>query len=165
MKLEEAIIKRRSVRFYAKNHLKDNELKKIINAGIWAPSGLNNQPWKFMVIQDAKSKGSLAECTHYGHIIKRSTSLICVFLDKQSMYNRDKDLMAIGACVQNMLLQAFALGIGTCWLGEILNKKKQVERLLKVTKDLELMALISLGYLQKHPSKGKRKKQQDFLIT
>ena len=45
--------------------------------------------------------------------------------------------MAIGACIQNMLLEAYSLGLGTCWLGEILNKKAQVSKYLNLDEDLE----------------------------
>ena len=80
------------------------------------------------------------------------------------MYDRDKDIMAIGACIQNMLLQAYCLGIGSCWLGEILNKKNEVREALRVKSDYELMAVISFGYAKKQSGKGSRKKIQGFIL-
>ncbi|MFH1062694.1 MAG: nitroreductase [Candidatus Omnitrophota bacterium] len=156
---------RRSIRKYAKKQISDDTLKTIINAGIWAPSGLNNQPWKFQIICNESQKNIISEFTKYSAIIKSAQVLVCIFLDKNEMYNRDKDLMSIGACIQNMLLSSWELGIGSCWLGEILNRKEEVCSYLSVTKDLELMAVISLGYPEAASGKGQRKDISDFLLS
>lgn len=80
--------------------------------------------------------------------------------------NRDKDLMAIGACIQNMCLEAHSLGIGTCWLGEILNKKDEVLNYLGLGKDLELSAVITLGYPdRKKELKSKRRELEKTVIS
>ncbi|HEC68845.1 MAG TPA: hypothetical protein ENI31_00960 [Candidatus Omnitrophica bacterium] len=72
--------------------------------------------------------------------------------------------MAIGACIQNMLLCAQELGIGSCWLGEILNKKEKVRKLLNIDKNYELMAVVSIGYPLKKPNKGKRKRLKTLIL-
>jgi len=54
--------------------------------------------------------------------------------------------MAIGACIQNMLLEGHSLGVGMCWLGEILNKKEELAEFLDLNDDLEIMAVITAGY-------------------
>lgn len=163
MKVEDAIRERRSIRQYTDKMPKEEDIRKILEAAIWAPSGLNNQPWKFKVIKDRDEKDGLAKFTSYGRIIKNAPLTICAFLDKGAMYNREKDTMAIGACIQNMLLQAHAVGIGSCWLGEILNKKKGVEKYLKSHSDYELMAVVTLGYSEKKAT-GSRKKLKNFLL-
>lgn len=164
MKVEDAIKQRRSIRQYAEKVPEEKDIQKILEAAIWAPSGLNNQPWKFKVIKDKNEKDGLVKFTSYGRIIKNAPVAICVFLDKGAMYSREKDTMAIGACIQNMLLQAHALGLRTCWLGEILNKKQGVEKYLKTHSDYELMAVVTLGYSGKKPT-GSRKKLKGFLLT
>jgi len=160
----DTICKRRSIREYKQDPPKDAEIEKVLEAGRWAPSGLNNQPWRFLVMKDRLKKDGLAEFTKYGQIIKKAPVVIVVCMDVADSYNRDKDLMAIGASIQNMLLQAHSLGIGTCWLGEILNKKEQVAKFLKLNSDLELMAVISIGYPAKNISKGHRRSLQDVMI-
>ena len=140
------------------------DLLSLFEAARWAPSGLNNQPWKFKVIKDKEQKDGLGKFTKYGKIIQDAPVAICVLLDNSATYNREKDIMAIGACIQNMLLQAFELGLGTCWLGEILNRRKDVEKYLKVDADYELMAVVSLGYSEEEISKGCRKKLKSFLL-
>lgn len=164
MKIEDAIKQRRSIRQYRGKIPKDEDIQRVLEAARWAPSGLNNQPWKFKVIKDKKQKDGLAEFTKYGRIIKDAPVAICVFLDNDASYNREKDLMAIGACIQNMLLQAYELGLGTCWLGEILNKRREVEKYLQSGTDCELMACVCLGYAEEKVIKGCRKKVKSFLL-
>ena len=72
--------------------------------------------------------------------------------------------MAIGACIQNMLLEAYSLGLGSCWLGEILNRKEDVEKLLKIPDDCELMAVVTLGYPDEKVAKPSRKSLKSLLI-
>ena len=111
---------RRSIRKFNIKKVEKDKIRNILTAGRWAPSGLNNQPWRFVLIESQKYKDKIAQLTEYGGIIKKAPIAILVFLDKNSSYDRDKDIMAIGACVQNMLLEAHSLGLGSCWLGEIL---------------------------------------------
>lgn len=163
MRLEDAIRQRRSIRKYTEKTLREDDIRKILEAAIWAPSGLNNQPWKFKVIRDNDEKDGIAKFTSYGSIIKNAPLAVCVFLDKGAMYNREKDTMGIGACIQNMLLQAHALGIGSCWLGEILKRREDVGKYLKIHSDCELMAVVTFGYIDKRPT-GSRKRLKGFLL-
>ena len=156
---------RRSVRDYRKDIPHRQDIKRILDAGRWAPSGLNNQPWRFMVISDGERKAGLAALTTCGGIVKKAPVVIAVFFDLKASYHREKDFMAIGACIQNMLLQAHASGLGTCWLGEILNRKKEAQGYLKVKKDLELAALVAVGYSKKRLAKGRRRGMKKILIT
>lgn len=164
MKIEDVIKQRRSVREYTKQIPGDGDIHSILDAGRWAPSGLNNQPWKFKVIKDKKIKDALTQFTKYGEVIKDAPALICVFLDNGATYNREKDIMAIGACIQNMLLCAHGLGLGTCWLGEIINKKEEVRKYLKTDTDYELMAVLTLGYSDEEVTKGCRRSMKSFII-
>jgi nitroreductase len=117
-----------------------------MESGLWAPSGRNNQPWKFAVIRDSTLKGSLSSFTHYGSVIKNAPVCIAVFLDHARVYDRTKDVQAVGASIQNMLLTIHSMGLGGVWLGEILKNKEKVGELLGAGKDLELMAVVALGY-------------------
>jgi len=146
MEVIEAIKSRRSIRHYTSKPVSDDVVVQIIEAGIWAPSGLNNQPWRFVIVQSKDKKEALSQCTSYARIIKESQVCICVFYHIPSGYNRDKDILGIGACIQNMLLAAHDKGLGAVWLGEILNKKQQVNELCSLSSDYELLAVIALGY-------------------
>ena len=87
-------------------------------------------------------------------MIDEAKVLVVVFIDNSAGYNRDKDMHGIGACIQNMWLAAHSLGIGMCWVGEILNRREDVEKTIGVDKNLELMAVLCLG----HPASEKKSK-------
>ena len=161
----DAIRQRRSIRHYNQKMPLDDEIEDVLEAGRWAPSGLNNQPWRFLIIKDKAKKDKLVGFTKYGDIIKDAPVAIVVCMDIGDSYNREKDLMAIGACIQNMCLQAYALGLGTCWLGEILNKKQQVAKFLNLDEDLELMAVITLGYPDEDITQACRKPLKELTIA
>jgi len=152
----DAIYQRRSIREYTTSTVAPETLAEIIRAGSWAPSGLNNQPWRFVIVSRRQTIDQLAELTRYSHIIKAAPALIGVFLDNRETYNEVKDHQAAGACIQNMLLAAEALELGAVWLGEILNRKEQVNQLLELADHYQLMAVIALG----HPAHGGQKSQR-----
>ncbi len=160
----EAIYKRRSIREYTEEPVAIKDLREIVKAGSWAPSGLNNQPWRFVLITDQTSRFKLAEQTRYGHIVKAAPALIAVFLDLSAIYNEVKDHQAVGAAIQNMLLAAEELGLGAVWLGEILNQKEQVNDILAVGAEFELMAVIAIGHPSHRNQSSKRKKINDLII-
>ncbi len=164
MEVESAIVTRRSIRKYKDEVPDEDSVEKILNAGLWAPSGLNNQPWKFKVLRKKAEKNGLTAFTKYKKLIENAPVCVCIFLDKAASYHREKDIMAIGALVQNMMLQAHALGMGSCWIGEILNRKGHVEKYLNVPGDCELMAVLTLGYSDEEVKKGERKTLQSLIL-
>ncbi|MGE5279394.1 MAG: nitroreductase family protein [Deltaproteobacteria bacterium] len=158
------IRRRRSVRHFLRKDLPAPVVRRLLEAGRWAPSGLNNQPWRFCVIKDAALRGRLAALTAYGAVIRRAPLVIAVALDNADSYNREKDLMAVGAAIQNMLLAAVCLKLGACWLGEIVNKKEQAARLLGWTTDLELTAVLAVGYPARPSGKGRRRPLGELIL-
>lgn len=142
----DAIYKRRSVRDFTADLIERDALIEIIRAGTWAPSGLNNQPWRFAIITNKELKDKVSKLTRYEKVIEGSKALIPVFVDRDAMYHELKDHQAIGACLQNMLLAAHSLGLGAVWLGEILKNSDQVRDLMGLSEDLELMAVLALGH-------------------
>ena len=158
------IKKRRSIRKYTNATIPETDILSILESGRWAPSGLNNQPWKFVIITNLSAKVLISDLTAYSRIIRESSSCIAVFYDQASGYDRDKDIMAIGACIQNMLLAAQSLGIGSVWLGEILNKKEKFNELVAVSREYELMAVIALGYPDEEPE-STRKSLRNLIIN
>jgi nitroreductase len=153
MDIFDLIQTRRSIRKFTEEPVSDEIINKIIEAGTWAPSGMNNQPWKFGIVKDRDLKKEISGLTHYSRIVTEANALIAVFLDLSTSYDRTKDAQAIGACIQNMLLGIHSLGLGAVWLGEILKNRDRVRELLGGHDDLELMAVIALG----HPAEKKGK--------
>jgi nitroreductase len=164
MDVEEAVRTRRSVRAFRKTPIPAADLQAILEAGRWAPSGLNNQPWRLVVIQDAKIAKEISAFTAYSSIVDGAPALIAVFLDLAASYDRDKDLMAIGAFIQNMLLTIHSRGLGAVWLGEILKEKDRVRDALRVAPGYELMAVIAIGKPAAQPGEGSRKEVSELIL-
>jgi nitroreductase len=155
---------RRSIRKFSNAPVPEDLVEKVLDAGRWAPSGLNNQPWRFAIIRDGAINDMFSRLTHYSRIIKGSQVLIAVFLDNSVSYDRTKDVQAVGACLQNMLLEAHSLGLGGVWLGEILKSGEKIREILGLEKDLELMAVIALGCPGENPKTVKRKELRDLIV-
>lgn len=159
-----AILKRRSIREFTEQEIGSADLHEIVRAGIWAPSGLNNQPWRFVIIQDNAIRAELAAQTRYSHILLAAPALIAVFLARNAMYDDLKDAQSAGACIQNMLLAAESLGLGAVWIGQILGNREEVGRILGLDQTLELMAVIAVGHPARRDQQSQRKPLADFII-
>lgn len=160
----ETICQRRSVREFTAEPVATELLHTIIRAGIWAPSGLNNQPWRFKIVQDLDQKAALALQTQYGHIILAAPVLIAVYLDQKSIYDSVKDHQAAGACIQNMLLAIHELDLGGVWLGQILKNKAAVNTILGIDSQFDLMAIIAVGHPKHRDQNSTRKPINHFLL-
>lgn len=159
--VQEAILRRRSIREFTPAPVARELLHRMVAAGIWAPSGLNNQPWRFVLIQDPATLARLARLTTYAHIIEQAPAAIAVYLDAEAMYNAVKDYQSAGACIQNMLLAAEELGLGAVWLGQILHNREEVNALLQLGDRFELMAVLAVG----HPAHRDQRSQRNPLAT
>lgn len=163
-KVLEAIYTRRSIRDFTDGKVPVETLREIIKAGTWAPSGLNNQPWRFVIISDNDTRLRLAEHTRYSHIVKAAPALIALFLDTDAMYSDVKDHQAAGACLQNMLLAVEAQNLGGVWLGEILNQKNEVNRILELGERYDLMAVLAIGHPAHREQTSNRKSINEVII-
>lgn len=157
MEMIETIRSRRSIRGFTGENVGDEAVTSILEAGRWAPSGLNNQPWRFIVVRNPETKVELSKLTVYGPTIKNAPVLVVIFLDKEQMYNYVKDVQSIGACIQNMLLCIHSLGLGGVWLGEILKSNEMVNKILDAPDTYELMAVVAIGHPANKPQTPERK--------
>jgi nitroreductase len=159
-----AIYERRSVRNFTEAPVDRKVMFEILQAASWAPSGLNNQPWRFAVIWDQSLKEELAKLTRYAAVLKNAAALVPVFLDRESSYDHVKDSQAIGACIQNLLLAVHAQGLGAVWIGEILKNKERVLRLLQLPERLELMAVVAIGHPLHRNQSSHRKPIEELVV-
>ncbi len=156
---------RKSVRNFIFETIKDDIIREVLECGRWAPSGTNNQPWNVKVIKYPTVKQLLANLTTDGGIIESSYISLVIFLDLQASYDRVKDIQAIGAFMENILLGIHALGLGGVWIGEILKNKEEVNKLFKLdpTK-FELMGVIAIGVIDVQKEKMKEQPRTRKLI-
>lgn len=160
----ECISTRRSIRNYCKKKVDEKTIKQILDMAILAPSGKNLQPWKLKVIDDFEKIKVLSELDKNNSWMESAPVVLSVFLDKTVSYNYKKDLQSSGALIQNILLTANAMGLGSCWLGGIVSKESEIKNILGINDNsIELMALITLGYPM-YCYKAPIKKSLDVLL-
>ncbi|RDE11378.1 MAG: hypothetical protein C4K48_11850 [Candidatus Thorarchaeota archaeon] len=145
MDVIKAIRERRSIRKYKSKEVSEESLSIILQAGRWAPSSANKQPWHFIVVRDPNLRGRLADAHAHGRFMKESPAVIVVLGDPQ------KDprycLADPHNAVQNMLLAAYNLGISTCWMGV---RDTAIEpafrKILKIPDELRVICSVAVGY-------------------
>ena len=165
METEKCIFTRVSGRNYKPNKIHSGIPQKLLEAAIRAPSGKNNQPWKFKIIDNAEMIKSISLCSSSGIWMKNSAVLIAVFLNKQNLYDYIKGVQSCGAAIQNILLFAHDLGLGACWVGDVLSNSNKVFEILQINDAaLDLMGIVSLGYTRSEKGITERKPLSDFLL-
>jgi nitroreductase len=153
MDVLEAIWERRSIRNYEPRAVPEEKVTQILEAGRWAPSASNSQPWKFIVVRDEVVRNELARVATYGRFIAQAPVAIAVVIDPRASNHPVEDG---AAATQNMLLAAHALGLGTCWIGSYDSSyEESAKEVLGIARDKRLLALISLGYPAESPGKSR----------
>lgn len=164
MKTFDCILSRRSVRSYSSKPIETKYLNKIIQSAIWAPSGKNGQPWKFKIINDENTIEEISKLSRVSRWIKTAPCLIIVYLDKTRSYNYVKDIQSCGAAIQNMLLTSHDMNIGSCWIGELVEKADVINEILHINDSLELIAIVTLGYANSKITNVGRRDINKFLL-
>lgn len=157
------IEERHSVRLFTSQEVQQDDIEKIILAGIMAPSAENRQPWRFKVFREKEIIQKIASGMKRSKWISGAPVVIGVFI-KTDDENKWKDYMAVGACIENMLLKSCQLGLGACWVGEGMNNQFR-EKNWKYD-DKILVALVAVGYERKQNVIGRtsREKLKYYLI-
>ncbi|KYH39232.1 MAG: hypothetical protein AYL30_000810 [Candidatus Hecatellales archaeon B24] len=168
MEVFEAIYGRRSVRSFKPNPFPEEFLMKILDAGRWAPSAGNVQPWEFIVVREQKLKEGLSMAALHQTFIAEAPVVIvvCADLDRaRGSYGlRGETLYCLqdtAAAVQNMLLAACSLGLGTCWVGAF--DEEAVKAVLEIPERYRPVAIIPVGYPGETPGKTPRRSLRSIL--
>ena len=138
------IKERRSIRAFQDKQIPEKEIEMILEAGRWAPSASNRQPWEFIVIKNRDILKKVARITGYGWFIGESSFAVAIVGKPRTSHNWyiiDTSLVSM-----NMMLMAWSLGIGTCWIGSI-NKEKAKE-ILGLGRNDYLLTVLPFGYIQ-----------------
>lgn len=159
-----AMHERRSIRQFLDAPVERGLVLDALEAASWAPSGLNNQPWRFALIWDEGEKEKLAQLTRYSAMLKSAAVLVPVFLDTEVSYDRTKDCQAIGACIQNLLLALHSFDLGAVWIGEILKNKDRAIEILGLPDRLELMAVVALGHPAHRKQSSHRRPIEELIV-
>lgn len=150
----EAIRKRRSVRKFSGQAIPKADLETIVDAGRWAASGSNRQPWDFIVVT---KRETIVEFIPAAPWIVQAGAVIALVLDPATRWWVEDG----SAAIQNMLLASTALGYGSCWVeGDALPREEQFKALLGVPHEKRLMALIPIGVPAEWPEREKKPLEQ-----
>ena len=140
-------------------------IEQMLEAGRWAPSASNRQPWAFIVIRDPESIARVAEHAAYffvrwAHVEDAPLIIVLCGHRKSRVYRRflHED---VGLAGGQIMLQAQALGLGTCWIGGL--NRKALAAILKVPEDWEIVGLLTVGYPDEEPEPTPRKPLADIV--
>ena len=169
------IRERRSVRAYKQEPVPREIIETIIDAGNQAPSGMNSQPWRFVVVEDRKLHRRLLEVAipnakkalekvketnpeRYRMIMKRYEEM-----EDPIYYSAPAIIFVIGsgpyaelscplACL-NMMLAAHSLGLGSCWVyfGSLVTDDEEIRRALELKEGERIFGPIVIGYPESIP--------------
>lgn len=152
MEALQAIRTRRSIRKYKADPVAEEELEKILDAGRWAPSANNSQPWKFIVLSDSELKARLAGALTWGRFLTEAPLGVAVVVHPRASSHPVEDG---SLAAYSMLLAAHSLGLGGCWINPSANEEK-VKEMRGIPKEYRLISVISIGYADEAPSKTRR---------
>ncbi len=154
----EVIKGRRSVRSFKPDPIPEEHLKLILEAGLWAPSGGNAQPWEFVLVREKQviDKIRLFSPGLFGD----PYALIVLCVNKNRIKRRDESgkqiaLMDVAMAAQNMMLEAYYLGVGSCPIASF--NKTAIKELLDMPDHVDPVLMVSLGYPEKWPEPPKRR--------
>jgi nitroreductase len=147
MDVSAAIKGRRSVRSYKDLEVESHKIKTILEAGRLSPSANNRQEWKFIVVKDPETKMKLAMAAlNQSFIGQAPVVLVACATESKAVMTCGHPTYAVDVSIAfaYMLLQAYELGLGTCWIGAF--SEDEVKSVLGVPKHVRVVALSPLGY-------------------
>ncbi|MBR6487263.1 MAG: nitroreductase family protein [Lachnospiraceae bacterium] len=144
----DAIFERISVRIFDSREVEPDKIESILRAGMAAPSGGNQRPWEFYVVKDAEMITKLAGSSPYAVCAGGAGVVIVPCYRTGGMMYPELVHMDMSACVENMLIEITALGLGGVWLSiaPYEDRMRNVDRILGIGDKLRTFALIPVGY-------------------
>jgi len=150
---------RRSIRRYRPDAVPDEMVEQLLEAGRWAPSASNRQPWEFIVVRDEAIRRQVAQHAAFyfikwAHVGEAPVLIVLCGEARNPAYRRflHEDVGLAGA---QIMLQAKALGLGTCWIGAL--DRKAIAGILKIPDHLEIVGLLTVGFPAEDPPPPPRK--------
>jgi len=143
MRESELIKSLRSVRLFSQREVPDDVLLDILDAGRWTGSAKNTQPWDLIVVKSRENLAALATCGRYAGHLAGATLAIALVMRGDDVAT----LMDEGRLMQNLMLGAWAHGVGSC-IASIYpadNQQRACE-LLGIPSDRYLRTMLSIGY-------------------
>ncbi|MFX0067537.1 MAG: nitroreductase family protein [Promethearchaeota archaeon] len=153
----DSIKERRSIRRFKKKDIEEEKISILLEAMRWAPSAGNRQPWEFIIIKNKELLSKIASEAPYGAFIADAPLAIAIVTDPETSrwHIVDGSLAS-----QNLQLAAWAMGLGTCWIGSM--DREPVKKILGIPEGKHLLTIFPLGYPDEKPVKNR--KSLDLLV-
>lgn len=163
MDVMEAIKGRRSVRQYSGRPVEEEKLMRVLEAGRLAPSARNNQEWRFILVRDKDKLQQLMEAADGQPSVGQAPAAIVVCgTDRHVMdCGQPTDTVNCSIALSYMILEAFELGLGTCWLGRFFADK--VKKVLEIPDNVSVVAITPIGYPAGEPELRPRKSFEEVV--
>lgn len=138
--------KRYSCRSFLKKKVEKEKIEKILEAGRVAPTAVNFQPQRILVLDDEEKLSRLNECTKYGW---GAPIVMVICYDKTISWkrqydNKDEGIIDASIVATHMMLEIQDLGLGTTWIGSF--DPEKVREIYKIPENLEIISLMPVGY-------------------
>ena len=153
-----AISQRSSVRAYKDTAVEEDKLNKVLEGARLSPSSSNCQEWKFIVVKNKKTREKLADAALGQSFIGEAPVVIvaCATESKSIMLcGQPAHTVNVSIACAFMILQAYELGLGTCWIGAFM--ENEVKKILKIPEHIRVVAMTPLGYPNQPPTQKSRK--------
>lgn len=156
---------RKSVRQYSDQVVEDDKVDKILEAARLAPSWVNKQCWRYIVVRNKETIAEIATkgTGIYNSWLKKAPVVIVACANPKDSGSRngiDYYLIDVGISMEHIMLQAADLGLGSCWIGGF--DEKEIKRILGIPENLKVVALTPIGYPANDP--GMMSKVTKFFI-
>ena len=172
MDVKEAIEKRRSIRKYQDKEVSGDLIRELIDAARLAPSGLNSQPSKYLVVKDADMKNKLKENEIFSQeFVYQAPAIIFCCADPSAYKERSKTfdntnetraIRDLSIASSFLVLRATELGLGTCFVGWI--NREKIFDVLDIPKEYFIPYVITIGYPAEQPEPRSRKNIDEILL-
>ena len=153
------IFERRSIRKYTDEPISAEHEEKLLRAAMQAPSAGNEQPWEFIVVRNKETMEKMTEGHPYSTPLKGAAlaMVVCGDVNKQKFNPYPYWVQDCSAAIQNLLLEAQHLGLGTCWVGSV--DREMLHREFGIPENKYILAALSVGYAaeEKEPRAKVRK--------
>jgi nitroreductase len=147
MEFADVIKSRTSIRNYSDKEVDEEKIKYVLECARWAPSWVNKQCWRFIVVNDKKIIEELSKTSLINRWLKNVPVIIVACGDtKQSCVINDINyfIVDVSIALEHLVLAATDKGLGTCWIAGFDGKK--VKEILKIPEHIQVVALTPLGY-------------------
>jgi nitroreductase len=146
MDVMEAITGRHSIRKYSSRPIEEEKLNLVLEAARLAPSSANGQNWHFIVVRDKEKLRKLKEAADGQTAVGEAPCALiaCGTQNRVMDCGQPTNTVDCSIAMAYMILEAYTLGLGTCWLGHFYADK--VKQALQIPDDVSVIAFTPIGY-------------------